>query len=100
MNSSRAMTGCYGSGTKTASVGRARRPPGGWRPPPNSRARRIRGLGSAAIRKMVARAKKAETVPTRSDLKRASERAAAKSAAKAARAKRTPARRAEEDEDE
>ena len=58
-----------------------------------------KGLGSAAIRKMVARAKKAETVPTRSDLKRASERAAAKSAAKAARAKRRAAR-AEEDEDE
>ena len=58
-----------------------------------------KGLGSAAIRKMVARAKKAETVPTRSDLKRASERAAAKSAAKAARARRRAAR-AEEDEDE
>ena len=58
-----------------------------------------KGLGSAAIRKMVARAKKAETVPTRSDLKRASERAAAKAAAKAARAKRRAAR-AEEDEDE
>ena len=58
-----------------------------------------KGLGAAAIRKMVARAKKAETVPTRSDLKRASERAAAKSAAKAARATQRAAR-AEEDEDE
>ena len=97
-NLSRATTGCYGSGTKTASAGRARRPPGERRPPPNSRARRRRDSARRRFGRWW-RAKKAETVPTRSDLKRASERAAAKSAAKAARAKRRAAR-AEEDEDE